>query len=132
MPILRRTFPEAFVAFEVSGEDAVEFELLESVADDSAGSLGGVAAAPERNTNPIAEFGALMLHVGMEADAATDTAVVAKADGEAEFVFFRDAGEEFAGVLFFVRMRNAQSVRRDFAGADQGDEFGDVGFGESG
>src|SRR5258706_16426065 len=41
------------VALEVSGEDAVECELLESVLDNGPGCLGCVAVAPVGNTDPI-------------------------------------------------------------------------------
>src|SRR5258708_36975032 len=72
---LAKNVSRSFVALEVSGEDAVEIELLESVADNGARRLRSVAVAPERNANPIAEFGALMLHVGGEPHPAAQTAV---------------------------------------------------------
>src|SRR5579863_379255 len=118
------------VAFEVRGENAVEIELLESITDDGAGGLGGIAMAPVGDAKPVAEFSSLVLHVGMEADAAAEAPIAAIADGEAEFVFFGDSGEKFTSVFFFVRIRNAQGGSGDLAGTDQWNQLRDVGIGE--
>src|ERR1035438_7465604 len=93
------------VALAVRGEDAVEFEMLEPVPDNSLRRLCRIAITPEGNAKPVADFGALVRDVGVKSTAAAKTPVTAQADRQAEFVLFGDAGEEFAGVAFFVGMR---------------------------
>src|ERR1700687_4515074 len=56
------------VALEVSREDAVKIEVFESMPDNHPRRLCGITVAPEGNADPIAELGAVMLHVRVQVD----------------------------------------------------------------
>src|SRR5579859_1833091 len=58
------------IVLEMRGEDAMQTEVFESVAQDFTRGLGGVALAPVWNAQPVAQFAVLMLRLQAQADAA--------------------------------------------------------------
>src|SRR5437868_7677715 len=116
------------VALEVSGEYAIQLESLKPIAHDLARRLGRIAFTPERNTNPITQLGALVFHVGMQSNSTNQAPIAAQPNGQAKFIPLRHGSNEFAGVLFVVRIRNSQSCVRHFARSDERNQLRDIGL----
>src|SRR5436189_3119037 len=74
------------IAQKMGGIDAVEFEVFESISHYGPCRLGGVTISPERHTNPITKFCALVVIIGMKADAAAQATVFANPDQQPKFV----------------------------------------------
>ncbi len=99
--------------------DAMEFEVVESVANHGAACLAGVAVSPVGDADPVAEFGLLMFRLEHEANASAELAAVAEGDGEPEFVGLARVDEEVAGVSFGIGVSDAQSCGGNFSRAQQ-------------
>src|SRR5262245_1565582 len=89
-------------------------ELAEGMVDQDASRLGGVASAPERNAEPIADLRRVAVELGDAAGA--DDASAGRADHEGNFVVDAVGGrKEGLRIGEPIRMRNARRVRRDAA-----------------
>ena len=87
--------------------------------DQGARGLGGVALAPERNAEPIADLG--MLAVELSDSAAAEHGAVPGGDQEHDLAAAGiGGGEKGLRVRERVGMRNAQRVLGDAAVVDQG------------
>ncbi len=110
------------------GCDAMQFAVVEAVAQHGLGGFCGVALAPEGDADPVADFGLLMFGFKHEADAAAELAVAAPGNGEPEIVLVAHMDQEIAGVLLGVRVGDAQGCGGNFAGAEQCHQRRDIHF----
>jgi hypothetical protein len=70
-----------------------------------------------------------MLFIDSQADTADLPLIVAESYRQPEPVRLTNEGKEVARILFGIGMCNSQRGGGNFAGADQRQEFGDVGLG---
>ncbi len=80
------------ILLEVPREDSVQAELFKSIADHRLRRFRGLTVAPVRSANPVAEFSVLVLHLGMEPDAAAKPPITAQSHQQTKFVLFRRRG----------------------------------------
>ena len=94
------------------GAHLVELQFAKAVVHESSRSLGGVPAIPERFSDPVTEFGLVMLPVDLEPDTANQTLFAAEQDGQRNrlAVFARHflTGDPLLRHALFVGVRDRQ------------------------
>src|SRR5215469_7023278 len=96
------------IVLEMRGKDAVQAEIAESEAQHFAPGLGGVTLSPIRDSQPIAEFGVLVMSIDAQADAADLPPVAAQGNGQPDLVGILRYDQKPARILVAVGIRNAQ------------------------
>src|SRR5215216_4380545 len=109
-PDLSQDTPRGWVAGEVPRMDPVEAQLLEPVAYDLPGCLGGVAPAPVGHTKPVTDLCVNVLGVYRQLDGAAQRAALTKRDGEGDrltgLVRGTVRGDPLLGHAVLVRVRD--------------------------
>src|SRR5262249_53226708 len=112
-------------------KNSVQPEMGEAVFHYCARSFGGVSVAPEWHAKPVAQLGAAMIIVGMQANASAELVVAPTRDSEPEFVLFWCNGKELTSVPFFIRMWDPQRVLRHLPRSDQRHQFWNIRVSEA-
>jgi hypothetical protein len=113
---------------KMRGEDTMQLEIFEALAQHLSRRFGRIAFSPIRRSEPVAKLGVLVLLVDTQANATDLASIIAESNRQPDPGGILEKDEKVSGVLLGIGMRDAEGCGCHFARADQRHQFRYVAF----